>query len=144
MITVGVREFRDFFINADYGWHKFICHGMREYLHTKFGTVVYTFNIENRIIEQLSTWLERDFENWYNGIDCTMSEEDMYRWYCIGHQYLGDIGIDAGVRMLQYFSDEHFGRCRPASNSIGIRISRIGLLTDILDKCGDVEFVFNL
>lgn len=143
MITVGVREFRDFFINTDYGWHKFICHGMGGYLHTKFGTLGYTFNIEDRIIEQLSTWLERDFENWYNGIDCTMSEEDMYRWYCIGHQYLMDVGVEVGERSGQYFVNP-IGERRAAVEFGHIRIARIGLLTDILDKCGDVEFVFNL
>lgn len=85
MITVGVREFRDYFVENPMGY-SFICIGMREYLNLNFDTAVHSFQIEDRIINQLGAWMERDFENWWNGIECTMTEEDMYRWYCIGHQ----------------------------------------------------------
>ena len=142
MITVGVREFRDYFVENPMGF-SFICLGMREYLYLNFDTAVYVFQIEDRIINQLSAWMERDFENWWNGIDCTMSEEDMYRWYCIGHQYLMDVGGEVGERSWQYFVNP-IGERREAVEFDHIRIARIGLLTDILDKCGDVEFVFNL
>lgn len=142
MITVGVREFRDYFVE-NLMEYSFICIGMSENLTLKFDTEVYAFQIEDSVIDQLGAWVGRNFENWWNGIDCTMSEEDMYRWYCIGHQYLMDVGVEVGERSGQYFVNP-IGERRAAVEFGHIRIARIGLLTDILDKCGDVEFVFNL
>lgn len=83
----------------------------------------------------------RDFENRWNGIECTMTEEDMYRWYCIGHQYLMDVGVKVDERCGQYFVNP-IGQRRKTVEFGHIRIARIGLLTDIINRCGDVEFVF--
>ena len=57
MITVGVREFRDYFVENPMGY-SFICIGMREYLHLKFNTEVYVIQLEDSVINQLGAWLD--------------------------------------------------------------------------------------
>ena len=132
MITVGVREFRDYFVSNTE--HPFITDGLRWFLIEHYSGDCYAvidksgqFAFNTTVIDQLRTWTHNDFMIMWGETECIVHADSLLRWQQIGLEYMLNNG---GTGIV----DEH----------TEIRIARIGLLNDILDKCGDVSFVFEV
>lgn len=153
-ITITVDELRDFMV-AQYcsSGHRvlFICDSMRAIIYAKRSTNRYFLpNYEESVLTQLGEFTGVKFENWYNGIDCTMSEGTMYGWYLRGYDYIESVGVTPKrERSSQYFLelDECGLKVGARANPMtldNLTLSRIGILVEILENRPDAAFVIEV
>lgn len=152
-ITVTVQELLEYLVTRYSAGHyeHFICHAMRDLIRKKDATVRYfSMDYEERVITQLGDFTGRRFENWYNGIDCTMSEGTMYGWYLTGYEYIESIGVTPyRERSPQYFEKlDGWGlkdgeRVKPMYLD-NFALSRIGILVEILEDWPNAAFVIEV
>lgn len=152
-ITVTVGELLEYLVTR-YGaghYEYFICNAMRDLICKKDPTVRYfSMDYEERVLSQLGDFAGVKFENWYNGIDCTMSEGTMYGWYLTGHAYLESIGVTPyRERSPQYFMFlDDWGlkageRVQPLYLD-NFALSRIGILTEIFEERPNAAFIIEV